>query len=131
MTAICIDENGELKTYFVKLSNVQVGYAEITLYNSDDEYTPLEEGCVETQWFPDFADDETDEIHYTKRWIAYARTDSHPEFDTCISKSYHPVGKIPGYATRHEAVNAWTNYVLEIRYGKEMEQQKYGHDTDR
>ena len=128
MKATRMDENGELKTYLVKLSNVQVGYAEITLYSSDDEYTPLEEGYVETQWFPNF---ETDEIHYVKCWVAYARTDSRPEFGTCIGKPYHPVGKIPGYATRNEAINAWTNYVLNLRYEKEMEQQKYGHDTDR
>ena len=131
MTVTRIDKNSEPKSYLVKLSNVQVGYAEITLYNSDDEYTPLEEGYVETKWFPDFTDFETDEIHYAKRWGAYARSDSRPEFSTCIDEPYHPVGKITGYATRHEAVDAWTNYVLQIRYEKEMEQQKYGHDTNR
>lgn len=126
-----IDENSELKTYLVKLSNIQVGYAEITLYSSDDEYTPLEEGYVETQWLPDFSDSERDEIHYVPCWVACVQTDSRPEFGTCIGKPYHPVDEIAGYATRDEAVTAWTNYVLKIRYEKEMEQQKYGHDTDR
>ena len=131
MTATRIDKNSEPKSYLVKLSNIQVGYAEITLYSSDDKYTPLEEGYVETQWFPDFTDFETDETHYVKRWVAYARSDSRPEFSTCMGESYYPVGKITGCATRHEAVDAWINYVLKIRYEKEMEQQKYGHVTDR
>lgn len=77
-----------------ELSNIQKGYAEVayTIPETNKEFT----GEVMTETFVAYTDFEKDEVHTTKRWVAYSIVYHHRVIE----------GRLTGYKTRKEALAA-------------------------
>lgn len=108
-----------------KLHNVQAGYAEvwIKLSGKINESTHLDaDGVVETRQFTECTDFEKDEILYVTRWVAIIHDPSgQPLNPWKFGKSWTQVGKLTGYATRKEAIDALVDHVKEIKNGNDSD----------
>lgn len=83
------------------LENIQKGYAEI--YFDENDYL----ADVQVDTFVKWTDFEKDEIHYVQRWVPYLYTG----FGL---NGYSQVGRITGYTTRKEAIEALIKEIEEV-----------------
>lgn len=108
-----------------KLYNVQKGYAEvwIKLSGKINESTHLDgDGVVKLKHFVERTDFEKDEMHYVMRWIAVINDPSgQPLNPWKFGSSFTQVGKLTGYATRKEAIDALVDHVKEIKNGNDSD----------
>ena len=83
------------------LENIQKGYAEI--YFDENNHG----GYVHVEEFVKRTDFEKDEIHYVQRWVPYLYTG----FGL---NGYTQAGRITGYTTRKEAIEALIKEMEEV-----------------
>lgn len=91
-----------------RLDNVHAGYAEVIFHGKDRQEYYV--GYVKTEEIPSVTDFEKDEIHTVTRWLAYDRLHWHRGWN--IDKAV-PTGRVTGYRTRIEAIEALLNYMRE------------------
>lgn len=91
------------------LENIQPGYAEVIFHGRDgEEYLA---GYVHTEEIPSVTDFEKDEIHTLTRWLAYDLL--YWNVNTTV-----PTGRVTGYQTRIEAIEALLKYMEEEHVGE-------------
>ena len=95
------------------LKNVHPGYAEVIFHRRDGKECYV--GYVQTDDIPSVTDFEKDGIHTVTRWLAYDRLHWHRDWN--IDKAV-PTGRVTGYRTRIEAIEALLKYVREEHVGE-------------
>ena len=96
------------KAKYYHLENIHLGYAEVVLHGKDGQEYYV--GYVRTEEIPSVTDFEKDEIHTVTRWLAYDRWNGN------INKP--PIGRVTGYRTRIEAIEALLNRMKEEHIGE-------------